>query len=274
MKPNGSNARKLTRASEAAWSPDGRRLAIQRDGRIYTVHADGTHLRRLTTHFDDRTPVWSPDGTMIAFVSYPRIEGRRELYVMNADGTGERRLTRLDAKMPSWSPTGEIAFTTFDGLFTVGSDGQGLRKLFSGSVGSYAGVNPIAWSPDGTRIAFDTDRGLAVVDRQGHRRFLISPGNPSGETKPTDVEGYPTWSPDGRRILFESCRGIETIDADGTDRTLVTSTTGGCGFQSYPMWSPDGQRIAFNEDQVYVMGANGSGLKKLTPIPDKTRASH
>lgn len=268
MKPNGSNARKLTRAFEASWSPDGRRFAIERDGQIYTIEADGTRLRRLTRHFDDRTAVWAPDGKRIAFVRYPRIGGNTQLLVMNPDGTGQRRLTRLDADMPSWSPTGEIAFTTFDGLFTVGSDGQGLRKLFGGSVGSYAGVNPIAWSPDGTQIAFDTDGGLAVVDRQAHRRFLIAPGNPSVENKPTDVEGYPTWSPDGKKILFESCRGIETIAADGTHRTLVRSTAGGCGFQSYPVWSPDGQRIAFNEDsQIYVMGANGSGLKKLTPIP-------
>jgi Tol biopolymer transport system component len=72
MKPKGSNARKLIRASEAAWSPDGRRLAIRRDGRIHTVHADGTHLRRLTTHFHDRTPVWSPDRHPVSEASPPK----------------------------------------------------------------------------------------------------------------------------------------------------------------------------------------------------------
>jgi Tol biopolymer transport system component len=125
--PNGGGARKLLDdGSEPAWSPDGGRLAFTstRDhfGRscfeecttsreIYVADADGSNERRLTTsRADDRSPAWSPDGRLLAFVSdrSDRAAHDNEIYVMRADGTHLRRITRtrnwsLD---PDWRPSG------------------------------------------------------------------------------------------------------------------------------------------------------------------------
>lgn len=135
MNPDGTNQRPLLPAiasrdiATQSWSPDGRRLAVEwisatpkaRDGRdrqsdIAVVNADGTGLQFLTrTAALETEPVWSPDGTMIAFASDRHVaRGRRlerngpafELYTMRADGGDVRRLTRNDVPdlYPDWQP--------------------------------------------------------------------------------------------------------------------------------------------------------------------------
>jgi Tol biopolymer transport system component len=147
-----------------SWSPDGRQLAFsgghKRVAEIFAVNVDGTGVKRLTypprgrrRSEDDylENPSWSPDGNWIAF------DGAREatrgltlphIYVMRADGSGERRLTRGYAFQwgPSWSPDGrKILFEQFVGipkprliddwhpklfdLYTINPDGSGKRKL-------------------------------------------------------------------------------------------------------------------------------------------------
>ena len=153
MRANGERARMLGGGESAAWSPDGRRLVIEAPwADIYTIRADGTGRQRLTQLGDVRHPVWSPDGKQLAFVHYTHTDDpdkAYELYLINADGSGRRRLTRLDGDEPAWSPTGPIAFTTFEGLYTINPDGHKLKKLFSSSlIGPYTDSAPIAWSPD------------------------------------------------------------------------------------------------------------------------------
>src|SRR4029453_8631271 len=111
----------LTR--QPTWSPDGTMLAVSSQTirsapfRIFLLNADGTYRTQLTSHErgqQDIDPAWSPDGNRIAFAS-DRDGGLPEIYVMNADGSAERRLTSdagLDVD-PAWSPDGsKIAFTT------------------------------------------------------------------------------------------------------------------------------------------------------------------
>jgi Tol biopolymer transport system component len=117
----------FTTVSGPTWSPDGKRLAFaasrgSEPRGIYVVNVDGSGLRRLTrgSALDD-SPAWSPDGARIAFASakarspFP-LNLADELYVMNADGSHRRRLTRNSTfdGFPTWSPDGRrLAFSRF-----------------------------------------------------------------------------------------------------------------------------------------------------------------
>jgi Tol biopolymer transport system component len=150
----GGRERNLTRSptdeADPDWSPDGRQIAFsrfppgmtrfeldqRRGGDIFTLNVTGSGLRRLTTNpADDENPSWSPDGRRIAFSSART--GSRRIWLMRADGTGQRPLTprtRYDDAQPDWSPDGKfIAFTRFDEneayVYVVGADGRGLRRV-------------------------------------------------------------------------------------------------------------------------------------------------
>ena len=147
------------------WSPDGEKIAYAstRDGNwdIYVMDVEdaldttkGIVLQHLTNHeSDDLSPVWSPDGSQIAFAS--KRDGDWDIYVMDADGTHLSQLTNSPdtETKPSWSPNGtRIAFDSGAGynrdIFIMDSDGSNLEFVVRADGGWPA------WSPDGTRIAF------------------------------------------------------------------------------------------------------------------------
>jgi Tol biopolymer transport system component len=143
------------------------------------------------------------------------------------------------------------------------------------------------WSPDGTRIAFDSDRdGLSVnvyvMDADG--------GNVVQLIDDDGFDGFPSWSPDGKRIAWDhegenypATQGIWTMDAGGSDRVQVTSPPPGITADSEPAYSPDGQWIAFTRfrstcrfpnrerfvsaactSAIHLVRTDGSGLRRLT----------
>ena len=106
-------------------------------------------------------PAWSPNGRRLAFSSSR--DGDDEIYVMNADGTDQTRLTNNPASdgAPAWSPDGaKIVFqSNRDGnreIYVMSANGSGQIRLTNNPA---ADSNP-AWSPDGSTIAFDSDRDL------------------------------------------------------------------------------------------------------------------
>jgi TolB protein len=164
-----------------AWSPDGTTLAmaVMRDRRaadIWTVRRDGTNLQRLTTDpGSDVSPTWSPDGAKIAFISDRA--GHKQLYVMSANGTGQERLSDVDADRPTWSALNFIAFAS--GYPTPQIALYDFNRPGEVAILTHEGANDSpAIAPNGRHIAFVTSRWggkqIAVIDRTGDHAEQIT----------------------------------------------------------------------------------------------------
>lgn len=189
---DGSNLKRLTHydvyTAEGVLSPDGSRIVFTslKDGDldIYTMNADGTDVRRLTnTPGYDGGAWWSPDGKQIVYranhptdsteiKAYRDLLGQRlvrpskvELYLMNADGSNQRQITRLGGANfgPSWTPDGKrIIFSSnyknprsgnFD-LYLIDPDGSNLEQItFDESFDGFP-----MFSPDGTKLVWASNR--------------------------------------------------------------------------------------------------------------------
>ena len=269
MNPDGKRVRRLTKQpgydSAPTWSPDGQKITfmsfrdehrIEADGiilgEIYVMNPDGTNPINLTQSPEraDFSSSWSPDGKQIAFTSAEQFNWgpgfRRDIWVMDADGANPINLTNHDAidETPDWSPDGRrIAFQSNRNrdwefevirvrnweIYVMNPDGTNPINLTN----HLASDGSPDWSPDGRRIAFQSDR-------DGNSEVYVMNAN---GTNPINLTNHPTkdsgpdWSPDGRRIAFQSNRDgnweIYIMNADGANPINLTQHP---AWDSSPSW--------------------------------------
>ena len=219
---------------------------------IYAMDVNGRNLEQLTTSFAfEDWGAWSPDTFKILFQSNRTADSTAavhyHIYVMNSDGSNVSQLT------------------------------------FEDSADSY---HP-AWSPNGTTIAFGSNRDgngeIYVMDPNGSNIVRL--------TTNAAEDGQPAWSPDGSKIAFVSDRdgNAEIYVMNATDGSGLVNLTHDPGTDYAPAWSPNGTKIAFQSDRqtdfaVWVMNADGSNPTRLTDpstqagapgwSPDSTRIAY
>jgi Tol biopolymer transport system component len=307
MNADGSNQTALTTLNaflaasvDPVWSPDGKKIAfaskraldgsdalnIHATQNVWVMNADGsspTPLTRLTANmasFVDASPVWSPDGSKIAFASPRALDGTdaansnsaANLWVMNADGSNPIPLTRLT-----------VCFNCSSSIFT-----------------------PV-WSPDGSKIMFVSERALdgsnAFNAPNGTQNVWVVSANGSSPAPLTRLTGEltdclnPAWSPDGSKIAFHTRRALNGSDfigfnatdnvwgmnADGSNQAALTKLTASMpnSLNPNPLWSRDGSKIVLvlsasldgtdfpnlnSTPNIWVMNADGSGVAPLTKL--------
>jgi len=321
MNADGTGIQHLTHQSVVgSWY----RLSLSRDGTrvafsasvacgIWVMNTDGSNLTQLTNRPGssgegcNNEPRWSRDGRQIAFLSNRELRqigttrGLYDVYVMNADGTSPRNVSRalgdqlgFNVEVGSWTADGRVVFqTSGDGsdfflrrTYIVNKDGTGLRPLSSRPYD-----NSAFWSPDGSKVAFISDRDgrrrLYVMNADGTGERALTTSGPWDDHLPiwiprfgfdpsTDAE-YDPWSPDGTRIAFERWG-----DASGDKQVLYVINADGSGLlrlsdnaSQFNGWSPSGQRIAFTKrswsipapagiPEIFVVNADGTGLVNVT----------
>jgi Tol biopolymer transport system component len=302
---------------------------------IWVMDANGGNLRPLTritaSQGGSSSPKWSRDGSKIAFESRRALDGSDagntnstlNIWVMNADGSGATPLTRrtavfADSEGAAFSPDGsKIAFESggaLDGsdaastnhifnIWVMNADGTGATPLTRLTAPGSHSTFP-AFSPDGSKIAFQSERALDASDAaNGNNTANLWTMNRDGSgpgpiTRLTvfgaDCTSF-AWSPDGSKLTFESARALDgsdalgtiftsnifTVRADGSSLTPLTKLTTLHASSVSPIWSPDGNKVIFvslgsldGSDAVntnfganiWVVNADGSGAKPLTRL--------
>jgi Tol biopolymer transport system component len=222
---------------------------------------------------------WFPSGS-------PRPDACYRLWVSNSDGTGAHELLPDQPHHQSpvaWSPDGtRLLFDDFFGPYLTDPSGSVVEELRRDCEYPCGGIEGMAFSPDGTQLAFvmNSPEGsdslvLATLDLATRRITQLSS---------TDIAvavggiGAPQWSPDGTRLLFTRAGVHPTdpvtllvVDADGSDLHDLGPTD---LFPTDPQWSPDGSLIAFfsyvfedefgGTDDIYVVRSDGTDLRRLT----------
>jgi Tol biopolymer transport system component len=268
-------------ASRAAWSPDGRNIALWRNGNtpddcgLFLITPLGGPERRIASGSCSLHMylwiTWSPDGGQLAFLDHPANSPSiitLRLFVLSLDSM-EKALVKTDCNLvqfPAFSPRGDyLAWECGDNL---GSVSIHLQRLSDGSVTQLLhgldDVGGLAWSRDGRRIVFSTANGdlwEIALARPNHPEKL-----PIGHDA-SDIAVSPT----GNRLAFMQSRSnvniwrVDLSEPHAQARKVVSSSRA----QNGPSISPDGHQIAFESNrsgsnEVWVSDSDGSNAVQLS----------
>jgi len=202
---------------------------------LYVMDISGTNVVAITNNKDIALdyPTWSPDGKLIGAslvenCKPPATNCYYDIYVMKADGTDLKNLTNTPSPKSEWVP---------------------------------------AWSPDGQRITFASDRDgdseVYIMNNDGSNLVQL--------TKNNGYDGNPQWSPDGNKLIFDTDRDgpdwdIYIMDADGSNPMPVTANSTS---DSSVSWSPDGQWLVYIgnigvNNEIFIIDINGQNQQRLT----------
>lgn len=230
--------------SAVAQVPTGE-IVFNREGGIYIMSADGSHVRQVTDY--GLWPAWSPDGTRIAFGRWGPTWC--DLFVMFADGSADTAVVsywdddEYQYTHPAWS-----------------ADGREL--IYQDDDGGWKELDP---SPDGNKLAY-SEYGDIYVN--------VADNSVNLTNDPAD-DREPAWSPDSTKIAFASNRGgnydIYLINADGSGLKRLMDNQAD---DREPVWSPDGTQLAFtrimanSQGDIFVMNVNGGNQTNITNHPN------
>jgi len=306
----GGTQRRLTDfpSRVGAYSPDGAWLAFtgacgppqppgtpQRNSCVCIMPAAGG-AASLVANVDSWTPVWSPDGGMIAFiVRGEKPNGQIWIIPVSGEGRPAGEPAKIEAppgvtelrRLAGWAPDNKIGIISSSpefALYTVPAAGG---KAAAVKIGGYA-TQP-RWSPDGKKIYYlDKDGLISFIPAEGGDASIVSI---QSETKFVII-GWGAGlaiSPDGHRIVFSGIkrgitgRNIWTLPIDGG--TPMQITVASAPFEDqFPCWSPDGKSIAFVRTQkddryrlafragIYIVPAAGGEVKRITDETDRVNS--
>jgi serine/threonine protein kinase len=275
---------------QPAFSPDGNLIAFRsgRDkGGIFIMGATGENVRRITD--SGFNPAWSPNGKQVVYCS-ELIGGPGGRYSIGTltivdIATGVKTPIKSgDAVQPAWSPHGKrIAYWGLrdvsgdSDIWTIPAEGGEAVEV---THDAFTDWNPV-WSPDGQYLYFSSDRsGPMNIWRV---RIDENTGKTSGDfepvTTPSSFAGHMSFSKDGHYMLYSdmpSVSNIYSMEFDPVKGVVVgepKALTSGSHLFGFPVPSPDGW-VTFGgigPDHIFVVNADGSGLRQLTSGPYRDR---
>src|SRR5579859_386024 len=231
---------------------------------------------------------WSPDSRQVAAIDANGTTSAQSIFVANADGSNHHTLAIPADSLPfdvditrralEWSPDSkQLAVQASNELYIFdAASGQISRTLVKAQMWGYS---RIAWSPDGTLIAYTAKNADGRDDL-----FIVTA---DGSTLPHDVSSNdnsitsdPAWSSDGKQLVYVYTPYTSTHDligvmnADGSNSHQLAATDPNYAVASYPIWSPDGKMVVFiardykGNGRLYLVNADGSNLRTVSGDPN------
>jgi hypothetical protein len=265
--PAGTRKPLVADAQDAAYSPDGTLVAFARAGDLWLANADGSGQRRLvkTPNVEEWKPAWLPDGSALVYTA--SVGGRRQIRIVQLPTGLSRRLDGSNGEEygATVSRNGKLAFvSTRSGtpvVYVAQPNGTGVTPFDTTPPATpFTDVHDLAWSPDGTRLAYSADLAdatRAIVVDDGTTQTVLTLGE------------SPVWSPAGTRLAFAAASGLQSVAADGTDaRTLGAGIP--LDWRVVPVGAPRFPNLVQRPPSQLVLsrGGNGHWLLGFTSMVD------